>query len=89
MTMVLPTFSVSRMPIWMKPLRRTGVGKPRRLSRSSPAATAAGDVVLMADNSAAVSRLRPSSASMSTIVSSLANGALRNSSSCEPRPVAS
>ena len=53
------------------------------------AKAAAGEVVLMAASSAAVSRLSPSSASRSTMVSSLANGALRRSSSCEPMPVAS
>ena len=88
-TMVSLTLSVSRIPSCVKPLRNIGVGNPRKLSRSSPAAAAAGEALLMAASSAKTSMPSPSSREKSTSVKSLEKGALRNSSSTAPMPVAS
>src|ERR1044072_5426083 len=71
------------------PLRNVGVGNPRRLRRSSPAAAAAGDVVLIAESSPETSRLRFSSTETSVIVRSFANGSARRFSSDAPMPVSS
>ena len=81
-------FRISGMPIWVKPLRWRGVGKPFKLTRFTPAAASIAGTELIAASSVPMSSRRLSS-TVSAMIRSLEKGDSERSASGASMPVGS